>query len=190
MNWLRLIAIFTLVVSFGGGQASLIYDESVDGDLAGFAQPGTPLDFDSGSNTIIGTIGPIEIPRPPGWDRQDRFTFTGGTVTSIILVDYTNPGAFGDFTSSFFAFTDFNTFLSGSDFDATFIGQDLLTLLGPAPLGETIATYALDEQNSRATYELDVTFVPEPTTVPEPSIIALFAAGLFGLGFARRRKQI
>ncbi len=29
-----------------------------------------------------------------------------------------------------------------------------------------------------------------PTTgaVPEPSIIALFAAGLFGIGFARRRK--
>lgn len=26
-------------------------------------------------------------------------------------------------------------------------------------------------------------------TVPEPSIIALFAAGLFGLGFARRRQQ-
>jgi hypothetical protein len=26
-------------------------------------------------------------------------------------------------------------------------------------------------------------------TVPEPSIIALFAAGLFGVGFARRRKN-
>jgi hypothetical protein len=28
----------------------------------------------------------------------------------------------------------------------------------------------------------------ERTSVPEPSIIALFAAGLFGIGFARRRK--
>ena len=29
----------------------------------------------------------------------------------------------------------------------------------------------------------------EPVSVPEPSIIALFGAGLAGLGFARRRKQ-
>ena len=29
---------------------------------------------------------------------------------------------------------------------------------------------------------------PVTASVPEPSIIALFAAGLFGLGFARRRK--
>lgn len=31
---------------------------------------------------------------------------------------------------------------------------------------------------------------PGPSPVPEPSIIALFAAGLFGLAFARRRKHI
>ncbi len=28
----------------------------------------------------------------------------------------------------------------------------------------------------------------DSVSVPEPSIIALFAAGLFGLGFARRRR--
>ncbi|MCP3893785.1 MAG: PEP-CTERM sorting domain-containing protein, partial [Bacteroides sp.] len=32
------------------------------------------------------------------------------------------------------------------------------------------------------------TVVAEYTSVPEPSIIGLFAAGLFGIGFARRRK--
>jgi hypothetical protein len=30
--------------------------------------------------------------------------------------------------------------------------------------------------------------IPSIAAVPEPSIIALFAAGLFGIGFARRRK--
>jgi len=34
--------------------------------------------------------------------------------------------------------------------------------------------------------DLDLTF--GTASVPEPSIIALFAAGLFGIGFARRRK--
>jgi hypothetical protein len=32
-------------------------------------------------------------------------------------------------------------------------------------------------------------FVPEPVLVPEPTIIALFALGLVGIGFARRRQS-
>jgi hypothetical protein len=39
------------------------------------------------------------------------------------------------------------------------------------------------------TYTFDTADAPAPSAVPEPSVIALFAAGLFGLGFARRRQS-
>jgi hypothetical protein len=38
------------------------------------------------------------------------------------------------------------------------------------------------------TYTFDTADAAAPSAVPEPSVIALFTAGLFGLGFARRRR--
>jgi hypothetical protein len=37
-------------------------------------------------------------------------------------------------------------------------------------------------------YTIALRQIPTTGAVPEPSIVALFAAGLFGIGFARRRK--
>ena len=44
------------------------------------------------------------------------------------------------------------------------------------------------ERNIRA-LDFAVYEIPEPTSIPEPSILALIGAGLAGLSFARRRKS-
>ena len=57
-------------------------------------------------------------------------------------------------------------------------------------LTNTISVYNNDVATIDPTSILGLgQFLVRPTTVPEPSIIALFAAGLFGIGFARRRKH-
>ena len=51
------------------------------------------------------------------------------------------------------------------------------------------ASGVLDDSNLDLTPTTTGWFLVENNIVPEPSILALFAAGLFGIGFARRRKQ-
>ncbi|MBE9565088.1 MAG: PEP-CTERM sorting domain-containing protein [Proteobacteria bacterium] len=48
-------------------------------------------------------------------------------------------------------------------------------------------TTAVIGRNFWTTFSL--TYTDSVSTVPEPSIIALFAAGLFGIGLARRRQS-
>jgi hypothetical protein len=70
-----------------------------------------------------------------------------------------------------FLYADFSDLLDGL-LDLSFIQTDeSITRLGETTL--TIETAAVPD---------------ETPAVPEPSIIVLFAVGLFGLGFARRRK--
>jgi hypothetical protein len=70
-----------------------------------------------------------------------------------------------------FPYADFSGLLDGL-LDLSFIQTDeSITRLGETTL--TIETAAVPD---------------ETPAVPEPSIIVLFAVGLFGLGFARRRK--
>jgi hypothetical protein len=70
-----------------------------------------------------------------------------------------------------FLYADFSDLLDGL-LDLSFIQTDKsITRLGETTL--TIETAAVPD---------------ETPAVPEPSIIVLFAVGLFGLGFARRRK--
>jgi hypothetical protein len=74
--------------------------------------------------------------------------------------------AFGG--SEFVDWCGFDNCIAGGDLDFLNAG-DVISLLGAG---------------GNRTYSANV------TAVPEPSIIALFAAGLLGLGFARRRKHI
>lgn len=157
-----------VLLTVAGSASAVTYDESVDGDLGTLGSP-TVLALDEGSNTIIGAVG------PSGPDRYDAFAPAAGTISAIILDGYANPGGSGDFTSVLFAVTDLGTVVSGSDFDVNSIGTDLLTLLPPTPAGEAIVAYVLDEQNSTATYELDVQTVPEPAA---PCLIGLGAIAL------------
>ena len=154
-----------VLLTVASSAPAITYDEGVDGDLGPFGAP-TVLALEIGSNTIVGAVGPIEP------DRYDGFSSSTGTISAVILEAYVNPGAFEDYTSAFFALTDLGTFVSGSDFDATSIGTDLLTLLEPTPAGETLAEYFIDEQNSTASYQLNVQAVPEPAA---PALIALGA---------------
>lgn len=157
-----------VLLTVASSASAITYDESVDGDLGPFDAP-TVLALDIGSNTVIGAVGPSDT------DRYDAFAPSVGTISAIILDGYANPGGFGDFTSVLFGVTDLGTVVSGSDFDVDSIGTDLLTLLPSTPIGETIVAYVLDEQNSTATYELDVQTVPEPAA---PCLIALGAIAL------------
>jgi hypothetical protein len=130
------------------------YDEAKDGDLGTFGAP-TSLMLGLGSNTITGAVGPFMT------DRYDAFELrlpAGSSLVGIQLVDYDNPGMFGDFTSSFFVITDKyvpDDPVPSVEFDADMIGKDLLApLAAKIPAGEAVVFYALDEQNSRAAYKL------------------------------------
>lgn len=166
--------------------ATVIYDESVDGDALGDNGAGTVIGTDigtllAGTSTVIGSL--------PGGSEDDWYKFTidtGFELLSIILSDFVGPGGNVGWAVGTSIIGDHT-----GPFDTTMIGQDLLNIgeLGVIrPIGPgSYAFKAGTGTNFNQLYVLDFNVSGE--SVPEPATLALLGIGLAGIGFARKKKQ-
>ena len=122
-----LLLLATLAPAAG---AAVIWDESVNGDLATDPSTPTPITFAMGGNTIIGTVSNSAA---VGGDR-DYITFT---LSAAQVVDVISLLAFSPDNLSFLALNSGNTsfvpsaatnasFLSGIHVGASLVGTNLL----------------------------------------------------------------
>lgn len=176
-------------------EASMLWNESTNGDLSGNGLAPTSLLLSLGSNTVHGSTGN----RGQGVDR-DYFSFVvpaGAILTSLTVLADTNVSGGVSFfglqvgpqltvTPEGDGAQDMAGYLHyGNDF----IGQDLLPLLargfsGKLPAG--IYSAWVQDTGGPATYGFD--FAVEATPVPLPGAAVLLFSGLLGLGTLRRRR--
>ena len=187
------------LVALSSAQAIVVaFDESADGDLGAPTAP-TLLTFGIGTNTVTGQVD------TNNGDTRDAIAFTlsaGQTLDSIILLAYDNPDtlALSDGNTGFFSLDNglvsvipgggtSGEFLTGSTFNSTSVGSDLLDLGnltdGPGITGGQLGpgdyTFNIQNTSTISSYELQF------NVVPEPSSTALL--GLGGLALAIRRRR-
>lgn len=187
--------------------ASVVYDESINGDLStDFSNPTSVL-IQAGSNQILGTTG-----RADGVVDRDYFTITipqGLRLTRIEVL----PNTTGDNIDTPISFISVQTGATGTNpstaqaplaasllgyylFGPADIGQDILDNLGqsnllflPAqgfttPLGAGTYTFWVQETAvNLINYGIDLQVQP----VPVPAAVWLFGSGLIGLFHAKRK---
>jgi hypothetical protein len=190
IRWFYLVgaAVFALPA-----HASVIWDESVNGDLSNLGSSPTALTMAAGSNTVLGVTGD----QGQGTDRDYfRFDVPVGTVlSSIMLLDNTTVSG----SVSFLAIE------AGPQITATPSGGNVQDLLGyghygndqigtnllpaivvaPGP-GLRSGPYSVWVQDTGGPAPYGFDFVVTP--VPLPAAAGLLFSGLAGLATRRRRK--
>ena len=144
-------------------------------------------------NTVI-NVTSDELIRVEGGG-QARIVASDGVGYSFLSIDTITPATFSQLILNINATQDgFVTFTgspggTSSSFALNGGGQNFFTITGEnfdfvsfTTTGTLIADIVLDTRQIR----IDTT----PTTVPEPMSLALFGAGLLGLGMVRRKKAV
>ena len=156
--------------------ASVVWDEGVDGDLSDDAlNNATVLDLSMGSNNVIGNIG------GSGIDFVDGMEITigaGETLSSVTLVDFVVSG--GNTATLFNVFDASTAFLGSVSMTTGDIGSDLLALSGINTLGPGTFIIEMREGIPNQNYEISYNLIPAPASM------ALL--GLGGLVASRRRR--
>lgn len=172
-------------------QATVIHDESVDGDLSGaFTAPDT-ITVTSGINTIIGQVGNNGNGGATDGSDGDYFEFTlnpGQSISSFTVDSYVSSGSFG--TGSFLAYSDEGIAVQSSDFIDGFVlfnssSGNVLSGLSPdtgGVLNPGTHTFWVQE-TAAVTIDYQFSF----NVVPEPSSLALI--GLGAIAATRRRRR-
>lgn len=172
-------------------QASVVYSESVSGDLSGSGLSPTPITVALGSNQVFGTTG-----RTAGVIDLDYFTFTvpvGQVLTGITILPGTaGLGAEGD---SFIGMqagsqltvsptaTSATGLLGWFHYDSSDVGTNILPLMGTSGLGSTgfipplpagsYSFWVQELSTGTAPYGFDFSIA-----TPEPAPWAMLLAGL------------
>lgn len=187
---MKLLCMLSIAFVAVTGQAAVIWDESIQGDLSGDRLLPNNLIISPGSNTLIGTTG--------NYDR-DYFHFSlapGQALTNIFLRDYVSQDDIsflgvqaGTFITEDPTNANVANLLGWTFFGTPEIGTDLLPHMGAnfgsigfvPPLTGSDYTFWLQQTGDPTAYTLDFQVVPEPT-----SMLAL--SGLFGLLISRRKR--
>ena len=171
----------------------VIHDENIpaDGDLSGSPAAPTSVVFGLGTNTIIGSLGPVAAGGGGATNGNDAdiFTFTLGAGQSITSFSTTRTGTG---TQSFIGYANSNSFLgiNNTDLDGgNLFGQGFLNTTGITPIPTTFGpgdhTFVLQEIGAAVDYTISFEVA---SVVPEPSSAALLG-GLAMVGFIRRRRR-
>lgn len=176
--------------------ADVVWDESINGDLSDNPSAPTPISFNTGLNTVIGSLS------EPDGDLRDYLTFTLGPnqfLTGLFLDVFTPNGV------SFHAFNAGNQgFIPGEDPADNFLGLELISqiMVGmdllpdlaagnfgstgfSIPLGPGSYTYLIQELTPDEFRSYQITFV----VVPEPSGIAFLGLGSLLVSARRARSS-
>ncbi|HLX70562.1 MAG TPA: CRISPR-associated protein Cas5 [Verrucomicrobiae bacterium] len=208
----RIAAFLPVVLAATQLHASIIWDESVNGDLSNDGSSPTALLLSGGVNAVLGTAG--------GTDKQDWVSVTvptGFELSTLVLAAYSSTDVQGfigvgmgpNFTnsvnspSSYLGYSHFGTgAANGALAPTNLVGADILSIMGnnvvdspgsqgfTPPLSQGTYTFLIQQLGASTTYEFDfgVTAVPEPS----PSALAGLAAAIcwtftvFRRGCARR----
>lgn len=184
----NLILGLCIYVLSNAANATIIYDESIDGDAPGDGSAfftGVDLGFlSTGTSTIIGTTLGTNLA-----DDDDWFVFSidsGSTLDSIILAAFSGQGGNLGWSND-----GIGAILNNrGPFDARMIGTDLLESnvfsIVPNSLGH--GTYAIKLGTGSAVNDYTLDFNVSSTSVPEPSSISALGLALLGLVLSRKKK--
>lgn len=190
-----LMVIAVLVFSVGTASASVIYNESIDGDLDAIGS--TNVNLVAGVNNIMGAINQT----PPAETDRIKFTQTSGLVIDSIILSFAgifdgykigqsmNTALFNDVANLFD--DNFNTVASGASISASFYDS-----FGPetGPLSITTDGAIWDFQLSAGIvypaqpWTLTINTTASP--VPVPGAFMLLGGGLITLIGIRRKKTL
>lgn len=148
----------------------------------------------------------VEVAELPTSAHTGRYVaqLSGFGTSSIWEALPTTPGAQYAFTFYLVSLSSGGDPVTSGFFRAYFGGQQVFDLVGQGPNFDNgyarysfvrLATAATTDirfaaRNSTAIYDLDdVSVTPAATATPEPTTVALVAAGLLALGAARRRRR-
>jgi hypothetical protein len=204
MQFLRPAAALFVALMAVPASASVLYNESLSGDLSNSGSSPTPLTISPGINAVIGSVEGTG-----GADPQDWIALTvpsGLNLSAIVLANYSSTdlqGFFGfqsggsfsgsvDSASNYEGYTHFGTGATNGSppMPATnLVGADLLSIMSmPAqdpgaggftpPLGPGTYSFLIQQLGALTNYEFDF-------DTPEPSSLAAVACGMTLL----RRKQ-
>ncbi len=197
-----LFMISALFMSFGANGALINFDEAIDGDLSNSASgTGTHFIIDTAGNNHWSGSGSIVFTSTSMAIDLNRFAFTvvdGLEITGVYFgLSNTNIGNRSQLEHAIYSRSvpamsnkEWNTFYDNS---GTAIGLPVpaLTPVYPFASGDYLfyAQYwGADRSNSSWNWNVEI-ITSSISTVPEPSILLLFGAGILGLGFVPRRKK-
>lgn len=156
--------------------SAVVFSESVNGPLSSSGNTPTILSLSPGSNNLISSFG--------GSSQYDYFSFTlasGQTLTSLKLDSYVSTDAVAwlgiksgsDWTIGY----DTTQMIAQQHFGTANIGSAILGISSANPLVAGTYTVRSQQLGATASYQLDLTVIPEPTT-----------ASLFLVAVALRRR--